>query len=362
MDGEAAARTSLDVLPILESYTEIPYAFGKLDHLAVPEGTFGAVENPGLITYLASRLLIPPGEQTPGKVHDVRAIEAHEMAHQWFGDLVTQATWQDVWLSEGFANWLSAKVMDRDEPAPRRGVAAVVSRERMMRIDAMPRSRPVRVPMKTRADLQDAYSRVVYDKGAAILGMLDGWLGEDKVRDGLRIYLHAHEFGTATTADLETALHLASGTDPAPVMDSFLDQTGVPAIRGEVRCGRGGPRIELEQSNSAHQWAVPVCWRTSGSTSGCTVVTAPREIKLPKKSACPAWVYWNAGGTGYYRTEWTREQMKAIERALPRLTATERLTLAYDLHRLEPSTESIRLLLRLSADDEPEVVVAASGG
>ncbi|MGH9558621.1 MAG: M1 family aminopeptidase, partial [Bryobacteraceae bacterium] len=358
-DGRAAAQIAPEVLARLEDYTGIPYQFGKLDHIAVPEGTFGAVENPGLITYLASRLLIPPGEESDGKLNGVRAIMAHEMTHQWFGDLVTQATWRDVWLSEGFAQWLSAKILD--EPGDRRGLAGVAAREKIMRFDQSRRTRPVRVPMHSRKELRDAYSRVIYDKGAAILFMLDGWLGDENLREGLRAYLHAHEFGGATTADLESALREATRIDPAPVMDSFLDQTGVPEIRGEVRCGHGNPRIRIEQVNPEHHWSVPVCWRADGSAPGCAVVTQSREIKLPKKSACPAWIYLNSGGTGYYRTDWTDAQLKSLARAIPYLTAPERLTLAYDLHQRSPDAGTVALLSILSSDEEREVAAAAVG-
>jgi len=109
VQGKAAAQATVDVLPRLEAYTAMPYAFAKLDHLALPEGAFGAVENAGLITYRQTAVLVAPGDLTPEKKRAIESVEAHEMAHQWFGDLVTQATWRDVWLSEGFATWLSGE-------------------------------------------------------------------------------------------------------------------------------------------------------------------------------------------------------------------------------------------------------------
>jgi cytosol alanyl aminopeptidase len=362
-EGKAAAQATVEVLPRLEAYAGIRYPFGKLDHVALPEGAFGAVENPGLITYRQRALLATPSEDTKDKERAIRGLQAHEIGHQWFGDMVTQASWDDVWLSEGFATWFSAKVMDEEQPAARKNLSAVAARERIMAVDAAPRTRPVRLTMTSREDTQDVYNRIVYQKGAAILLMLDGWLGEDQVRSGLRVYLKKHAFGNATSADLETELRAASHVDPAPVMDSFLNQTGIPSIRAEFRCDRGAaPRIEIEQTNVAHHWSVPVCWRTDSGASSCTVIEGRREIEVPKNAACPAWVYWNAGASGYYRTEWSAAQLKAL--AVARLTAAERLMLVYDLTydstQLTPKMDVSADLIKLSSDTEPEVAKAAS--
>lgn len=357
-EGKAAAQATVDVLPRLEAYTGIPYPFGKLDHIALPEGAFGATENPGLITYRERGLLAGPGEDTPEKTRAIRRLQAHEIGHQWFGDLVTQATWDDVWLSEGFATWFSAKVMDQEEPPARRLLASVAARERIMTTDAGPRTRPVRLAMTSREDTRGVYSQMPYQKGAAILVMLDGWLGEDRVRNGLRAYLKKHSFGNATTADLESALGGAAGKDPTAVMHAFLDQTGIPVIRGRVRCESGAaPKLEIEQANKAHDWTVPVCWRAEGSTS-CTVLdTSRREIELPHGAACPAWIYLNAGATGYYRTEWTQAQLSALP--LSKLTPAERLMLVYDLRALNGRVDASELLMKLSSDPEPEIAKAA---
>src|SRR5690242_3046081 len=170
-EGHAAAQATEQILPRLEAYTGIPYAFGKLDHLALPEGAFGAVENPGLITYRVRNLLVPPNQETSAATRAIRALEAHEIGHQWFGNLVTQASWEDVWLSEGFATWISSKMMDQEQPPDRAHVDAIVARERMMAADNPARSRPVRVAINSRETARDVYNRVVYDKGAAILLM-----------------------------------------------------------------------------------------------------------------------------------------------------------------------------------------------
>jgi len=364
-EGEEAACATPGLLARLEAYTGILYPYDKLDHVALPQLPFGAVENAGLITYRLRSLLFAPGKATSDEQRSIRRVEAHEMAHQWFGDFVTQANWEDVWLSEGFATWLSAKIMDQDQPAGRRNLSAIVARERIMAADAGAKTRPVRVVMKDRESLKDVYSQFVYQKGAAVLRMLEGWLGEDVFRSGLRVYLSDNRFGVATTGDLAAALRIVSQIDPSEVMRDFLDQTGIPVVRAEVRCEPGTlPRIVLEQTNFTKHWDVPVCWKTD-ATSNCTVVDGRRQVELPPGAACPAWVYANRNGSGYYRTEWRPAQLLLLsDRVLPRLTAPERLTLVNDLNellrggRLDPSAVE-PLLKKLASDKEPEIAEAA---
>jgi aminopeptidase N len=201
------------------------------------------------------------------------------------------------------------------------------------------------------------YGRVVYDKGASILLMLDGWLGEDKVRDGLRAYLKQHALGNATTKDLESALRASSGIDPAPAMDSFLDRVGIPVVSGECKDGK----VSIHASES---WSVPVCVRGEGVPQTCAVIDAGHHA-IDLKRACPAWIYLNSGATGYYRTDWSMSQVSALmNRGLTQLSAAERLTLVYDLRAqfqtLTPSPEVSALLTRLSGDAEPEIAKAAA--
>ena len=252
-EGHAAAEATTAILPRLEAYTGIPYAFGKLDHLALPEGAFSAVENPGLITYRARTLLLAPNQENAARTAAIRALQAHEIGHQWFGNLVTQASWDDVWLSEGLATWISLKMMDQEQPPERAHLAAIIAREQMMAVDIPARSRPVRIVLNNTANIResagDIYTRVVYEKGAATLLMLEGWLGEDHFRDGLRAYLNQHRFGNATTDDLAAALSAASHTDPSRVLNTYLNTTGVPELRGQRCFVPGIPGLSYELLN-----------------------------------------------------------------------------------------------------------------
>ncbi len=359
-EGKAAADATVTLLPRLENYTGIPYPFGKLDHLAEPDGEFGAVENPGLIIYLARELLILPGAETLSSVHALRLLEAHEMGHQWFGDSVTQRDWDDVWLSEGFATWISEKVIDQDEKPDRAHLSLLEERERIMQIDDSRRSRPVRVEPKDREGTKDIYNRFVYDKGAAVLLMLEGWLGEDKFQQGIRAYLTEHLFGNATAADLAVALKRASGIDPSAVMHSFLDVAGLPRVNVEVEC-KAAPKIKIRQTGAS---AIPVCYRGSRIGRSCVVLDgASKDLELPEGSSCPSWVEPNAGGTGYYRTTWTMAQLAGL--SLKDLSPAERLTLTFDLRAMDPKSPANdraaarAMLQRLASDAEPEVVAAA---
>jgi alanyl aminopeptidase len=360
-EGKEAARATAEILPRLEKYTGLPYPWEKLDHIALPAGAFGATENPGLITFRSRGLLIAPGSEDPERLWSLRSVQAHEIGHQWFGNLVSQATWQDVWLSEGFATWLAAKMMDQDQPEARQHLSAIAARERIFALDAGPKTRPVRLTMETRGDMKSVYNQIVYQKGAAVLLMLENWLGEDRFQKGLQAYLKAHALANATTEDFVAAVAHATNTNLTPVVHSFLDQTGVPNVRATVECTSGKtPDIVIEQIDSPTQWTVPVCWRADGVEPGCTVLeSARREVVLPQNSACPAWILPNAGGAGYYRTTWTAAQVAGIASVLDRLSAAERLTLLYDLAALPAKDFAQPIFRKLLSDPEPEIVHAA---
>ncbi|MGC4055955.1 MAG: M1 family aminopeptidase [Paludibaculum sp.] len=347
--GRYAADVTHRIVEGLERYTGIPYPFRKLDHLARAEGAFGAVENPGLINYQQSTLLAEPGKDSEQWRERLRQIMTHELAHQWFGNLVTQAGWEDVWLSEGFATWLAGVMMDAEHPAAERNLAAVAARERILTADRGPKARPVRVPMNTRDELNDVYSRVVYQKGAAILLMLEGWHGAQRLQTELQRYLETRPFGTATTDDLADAL------DAGQTLHTFLDQPGAPAIQVKRKCENGRGALVLEQAVNAATWVVPVCWKTN-SERACTLLTeASREVAL---EACPAWVFANAGGTGYYRTVWSETELEAVaQHGLAELTPAERLTLVYDL---KAGGHGRVLLAALARDAQPRIALAAA--
>jgi len=313
-EGQLAAKSTGEILARLEEYTRIPYPWDKLDHLALIQGAFGAVENPGLITYNQKTLLTDASHRLA-----MRRVMAHELSHQWFGNLVTQRTWDDVWLSEGFATWLGGKMSDLDLPQERRGIARVMAKHQMMGRDRGPRARPVRKPMHSVDDMKDIYSPMVYQKGGAVLAMLEQWLGEDAFRQSLRRYLRAHSYGNATTADLAAAIREETKTDVGPVLAGFLDHVGVPVIR--ISLGDGAkPGIVAYQPDEG-PWVVPVCFLADGRRI-CGLVGDNQE-PWTVAAIRPQWAFSDAGGAGYYWID------RAYKGAVPlsRLTPAERTDL-----------------------------------
>ena len=343
-DGKTAADATRRVLPKLEEYTGIAYPWDKLDHVALPEGAFGAVENPGLITYLSRSLLLAT-DASEAKVRSLDGLEAHELAHQWFGNLVTQSTWDDVWLSEGFATWFSADVMDASH------VKLEARRARIMAADDGPKSHPVRNPRHTRLEMDSVYDQFPYQKGAGILLTLESWLGEAKLRDGLRAYLRKHASGNASTADLAAEL----GPGVREVLDSLLNHKGVPVVEGKFDCAKG--TVTLTQAEEKFQM-LPVCYRTD---AGSACVVSKAAVTEGALKGCPAWILWNGGGMGYFHTRWT-DPLKVPP--LASLTAAERVTLALDLkwsmaQGVLARQDVVELMKGLEQDVDPDVAAAA---
>jgi alanyl aminopeptidase len=348
-EADAARAATPQLLARLEEYTGIPYPFDKLDHLALIEGAFGAIENPGLITYRQRVLL----GNSPG----MRGTMAHELAHQWFGNLVTMSEWEDVWLSEGFATWMASKMMDEEQPPLRRGVFQAAARNRIMAVDG-----PVRQPMTSRDQMRKVYGPLVYEKGAAALNMLENWLGEQAFRAGIQGYLAEHKFASATTSDFATAVGQASGRDVHAILSSFLDHAGVPVVTAELQCDSDASRVVLRQDRN---FTLPVCFKGEGVPGRCLVLE-DRETAVALPS-CPSWLFANAGASGYYRSMLGPELFGALARhAAGELTAAERLTFAQDVSALMkngrlPPAQGLAILHELAHDSEP-LVAAASGG
>ena len=363
-EASAARDATPKILDALEQYTGIPYPFDKLDHLALLDSAFGAIENPGLIAYERKVLLAKPEDDTPERRHAMRETMAHELAHQWFGNLVTMSSWEDVWLSEGFATWMANKLMDEALPP---------GRNRILTIDAAPGAPQVRAPMSSRWQMRNVYSPMVYHKGAATLRMLENWLGAAEFQRGIRNYLAAHKFGSATTADFEAALQAVVGgtigRDVRPVLDSLLDRSGAPVIAAETHCD-SAPRLVLRQDRytplGAHPeqrlWTLPVCVKGDGLAARCLVLDS-RETELPLAS-CPSWVFANAGAAGYYRTLLAPNLLEGIGRHFGELSAAERLSFAQDVRALVengrlPAAQALHLLPAMAHDSEPAVVLEA---
>lgn len=353
----AAAKTATpEILARLEQYTGIPYPWDKLDHLALLDLPFGATENPGLITYRDRILLAPPNEDTQLRQRAMRQTMTHELTHQWFGNLVTQQWWNDVWLSEGFATWLEAKISDTDLPAFEKNLGSTELRDNMMMSDTA-QSRPVRLDMRSRKDTDGVYSGIVYIKGASILKMLEDWLGPENLQRSLHRYLTDHQFANATSSDLARAIQQESGVDVGPVLLGFLDRPGVPVLRMSLATAGGTTKVEIEQREDP--WTIPVCFHAEGLDRRCEVISSSHaELTL---SSSPTWIWPNAYGSGYYRSVLPKDLLAALlEKGYRQLEGPERLAFAGDLEGLTvsgqmPAADAMRILPRMRRDPDPRV-------
>ena len=321
--GAYAARVAAEHLAIEARYFDRPYPFPKLDLVAVPDFQSGAMENPGLITFRDSALLVDEGRASARSRYGVASIIAHELAHQWFGDLVTMAWWDDLWLNEGFATWMSTRVMDAWQPALGARIEAVEGAAWARTNDALPAAHAIRQRVTSTGDAMASFDTITYAKGAAVIGMIERWIGEEHFRDGIRAYLRDHAGGNATAADLLGALSTAAGSDVTPVAASFLDQPGVPRVAATLDCGDGHPpRVQLTQSRfrfdgaaSDARWRIPVCVRWDGAApdhTACTVLDGEHGTVDLGGTRCPRWIDANAGAAGYYVTTTSPANVRAL--------------------------------------------------
>lgn len=336
-----ALETTPEIVTALEAYFDSPFPFDKLDLLAAPDFGSGAMENAGLIIFKDSFLLI--NKQSPTFIRQgYFETNVHELAHQWFGDLVTMPWWDDLWLNEGFATWMASKITTQLRPEFHSDRKRLQSTIFAMGQDALAASRQVREPIKNFTDIESAFDGITYSKGAAVLSMFESHLGAEPFRTAVRDYLSAHARGNATSDDLIHAL-AARSTQPAQIaaaFRSFLDQSGVPFLAIDVQCDNGKAALAVRQSrylplgssaSAARTWGVPLCLRyadVDGVHKHCALLeSANASIALPSAS-CPSWVMPNANATGYYRYALSSESQRALDGAFAQLNEREQRIVA----------------------------------
>ena len=333
--GRAAeAAYAASVTPViverLEAYFGQPFPFPKLDSIAMPNSGFffGAMENIGLITYDQSILLATPAEDATNFRQDYVATAAHEISHQWFGNLVTPAWWDDIWLNESFATWMEKKITDEVKPEWHWNFTRSELRQRAIGNDRLASARRVRQPIEVRSDVISAFDAISYQKGAALLAMFEDWLGPDKFRDGVRRYMAKHAWSVATADDFVDAL--AAGDEAvAPAFRAFIDRPGVPALAVDLDCS-GDPTLRLSQSRFAPKGSTiePGCaldlpglfsvWQRAQGKDQCTIVRdAKTDLKLAT-TTCPEWVVANRTGVGYFLPVLSSQLYAKLPQAAPR--------------------------------------------
>ncbi|AKF09650.1 M1 family metallopeptidase [Sandaracinus amylolyticus] len=334
------------IVAALEDYFGTEYPYDKLDIIAVPDFASGAMENAGAITFREFLLLLgasPPEDQVRGFAN----VMAHELAHQWFGNLVTMPWWDDIWLNEAFATWMASKTVARVYPEMNADLAQLAAVHGAMGQDSLASARRIRQPIESDHDIRNAFDSITYSKGAGVLSMFEAWVGEDVFREGIRTYLRQHRFGTATSEDLLAALSESAGRDVMTPFRTFLEQPGVPLVEARLECATGAqPVVHLAQSRYTpvgstaprdRTWSIPVCItypaRGTQLATTCELMSAASaDLSLADAQGCPAWVMPNAGARGYYRWTLPPEQLRPLmERGGTRLSPMERASVANNL-------------------------------
>jgi alanyl aminopeptidase len=361
-----------------EDYTNQSYPFDKLDLVGAPDFSAGAMENAGFIVYRDALLRID-AKSPASSYRSAFNVNAHEIAHQWFGDLVTVPWWDDIWLNEAFATWAQGKATVALKPEFLGDLSRLDGTLHAMDSDSQLSARQIRQPIKSQDDIENAFDGITYQKGAAVLRMFEEWVGEDTYRAAMRDYLAKHKYGSGNSDDLIATIARVSGKGEtlAKAMRSFLDQPGLPLVHAELKCENGKGAIELAQSRylpygvldrGNPQWQVPVCARfgQDGKTDRqCFLLDQPQQtFKL--KDGCASWVMPNADASGYYRFALDKTDFVALKNQVAQLAPAEQLVYAdaissaFDQGTIGPDVV-LDAMPALASSDMPQIALALSG-
>jgi aminopeptidase N len=350
-DGAVALASAEDILADYNDYFAYPYPLPKLDSIAVPGGFSGAMENWGAITYNDRILLVGPSSTMQNR-QTIFSVQAHEMAHQWFGDLVTMGWWDDTWLNESFASWLAAKETAARNPAWRWWEQEDESRESAMAADARATSHAIEQHVSNELEALNSFdSDITYSKGEALLRMLEAYIGEDVFRQGIRSYVKNRAYSNAAAADLWNALRQASGKNIPAVAAPWIEKPGFPLVSVTAACDSSGNRsVTLSQKRfllnggaaagtaSDGQWQVPLRIRT-GTSAPRTVLLDTQEQKSAA-GRCDEALSVNADAIGYYRVQYDADTLAVNTRAFPGAVDGDRIALLDDQWALVGSGEA----------------------
>jgi puromycin-sensitive aminopeptidase len=351
-----ALEVGAHALRYFSKYYDIAYPGNKLDMIAIPDFAYGAMENLGCITYRETALLLDRDNATQAEMTRVADVIAHEIAHMWFGDLVTMKWWNGIWLNEAFATFAEIKCVDAFEPAWDRWLSFAPSRASSQETDALAATRPIEIEVASPEEANAMFDVLTYEKGSSVLRMLEQYLGEESFRAGVTRYLKTHEYSNTETADLWAALEAESGEPVGEIMDTWIFQGGYPRISVEgtdsgVILTQAPFRLIGDGEGS---WMVPVLYRTPGGTGKTLVADEPVALEVQDS------VIINAGGEGYYRVTYDADLLPAIMDSFSDLEGTERFAVVSDavanLLRGDMSgTDYLALVGMLSDENELDV-------
>jgi len=340
--GKFALDAAEYIVGYYNKYFGIKYPYGKLDLIGLPDFSAGAMENVGCITFREVILLIDEKEGSVDLKKTIASVTAHEIAHMWFGDLVTMKWWDDVWLNEGFATWMSSKPVQKWKPEWNFDLDDVSGTGGTLNVDSLANTRPIHQAAETPAQIQELFDGIAYGKAASVLRMLEAYLGDETFRVGINAYLKEHQYGNATADDFWDAQAKVSHKPVDKIMPTWVKQPGAPIINVKAQCTGNSTNVTLEQQRyfvdrakfeavNDQLWQIPLCLKGSASSAAkCELMTKKEEtFTLP---GCSTWVLTNAGATGYYRTGYQPDAVRALAKdAETKLSPAERIALQNDI-------------------------------
>ncbi|MEP6672766.1 MAG: M1 family metallopeptidase [Chthoniobacter sp.] len=364
-----ALESTKKILTFYHEYFGLKYPLPKLDQLAIPSTGAGAMENWGCIIYNDNSLLYDPATSAQTMRERSFAVIAHEIAHQWFGNLVTMAWWDNLWLNEGFASWMGTKATDHFNPDWKVWLRAAGSKEFAMRLDARATTHPIQRPVAQDSHAADGFDEITYSKGQAVLRMIESWLGEDTFRSGIRAYMQQHAYSNTTTADLWNSLATASGKPVREFAAGWTEQPGFPVVTLSALPAGSQASVQLEQARfTIHQkdpaplrWQIPVIYGPAGAPNHA-LLTLLKDATQPGALLEPdAAIKANIGDVGYYRVAYDATLARRLLKAAPLLAEADRLNALNDSWAMvqagrTPAADCLDLLSALSDDRSPTIV------
>ena len=338
-----AMETTEFTLHYYNQYFGIKYPYGKLDLIGLPDFSAGAMENTACITYREVALLADDNASVDAK-KGVAVTITHEMAHQWFGDLVTAKWWDDIWLNEGFATWMSSKPVEAWKPDWNLDLDDASGTTGSLGLDSLVNTRPIHQAAETPGQIQELFDGIAYGKAASVLRMVEAYLGPEVFRAGTNEYLKEHSYGNATAEDFWGALTRVSKKPVDKIMSSYVMQPGAPLVSVASKCENGKTNVTLSQrrffydaeklnASNPELWQVPVCLKSFAAgkaTETCELLTKKEETFT--LDGCADWVFANTHATGYYRAGYKPEAVRALASAAEQqLSPAERITLQSDV-------------------------------
>jgi cytosol alanyl aminopeptidase len=367
-----AAEITAAIITHHEEYFGVDYPYDKADQVSVPDFG-GAMENPGMVTYGQSLLLAAPDQDTIDRQRSYAHVAAHELAHQWFGDLVTTAWWNDIWLNEAFADWMEQKYIAEWKPEWNSRVGAVSAKLGAESDDSLVSARKIRQPIEAKGDINNAFDSITYRKGAAVIGMFEGWMGPEDFRMGVQRYMKQYAFKTATAPDFLDSLSSVGKTNVTAAFSTFLNQPGVPLVSVSLDCTKSQPVLHLEQErylpvgskgSTEMVWQIPVCARYGagdGGKSECKLITQKSTDWTLATHQCPTWVQANDKAVGYYRVQYHGSLLADLLGSdAASLSAAERMDLIGNARAMTnggklPVKDTLALVEKYNADPERHV-------